>query len=272
MPMKSSHQKFTTNAPVQPKKHEEWHSSLGQLDFSAPPDSEMVTEYVGWIDVMGVASALRRSLPMATNFIMKLHVAALRANGIESVKQPVSLFPMIDGIYVTCPRQDRILRFMSRVFKDISKNFLETKEPLYKFMIRGTLAYGPIMKGITVTGGSKLLEQNANYRSRVLLGSPVEQTHTLEAHAPPFGIALHDSVRTFAPKDSSVLGGLHWRWWTWDDYGTNTDDIADPLLSAVKEHLDWCRSHSGSLMYQPERIKAHKELAIDYLTSVPTTF
>ena len=43
-------------------------------------------EYICWIDVMGSQSIMLRSLKIASNFVMKLHIAALRASETIFVK------------------------------------------------------------------------------------------------------------------------------------------------------------------------------------------
>jgi hypothetical protein len=49
------------------------------LFFNAQVLPNPANEYVAWIDVMGVQSAMSRSLNITANFIFKLHVAALQA-------------------------------------------------------------------------------------------------------------------------------------------------------------------------------------------------
>lgn len=71
--------------------------------------------YVCWIDVMGSESIMLRSLSIASNFLMKLHVAALRA----SQAFPVELYPIIDGVYACSDSQSTILRFVNRLTQDL---------------------------------------------------------------------------------------------------------------------------------------------------------
>ena len=87
-------------------------------------------EYVCWIDVMGSESIMLRSLKTASNFVMKLHIAALTA--CDSIN--VDVFPVIDGMYVCSPSQKRILDFIDRVYSILADTFInETEQYLCMF-------------------------------------------------------------------------------------------------------------------------------------------
>lgn len=241
-----------------------WYSSRGNLPFLAPADSDYKPEYVSWIDVMGIGSALRLSLPQATNFIMKLHIAGLRARAIGDVGS-ISMFPMIDGMYVTSPVQRDVFAFIYRVFSDIAVNFINETNNLHRFLIRGSLAYGPVMKGSDHDGGSPELKSNKNYRSTMLLGTPIAQAYLLESGAPPFGIITDQSTRVFSPGVSPILGGLFWRWWEWDEFGNKFTDV-NKLHKELKAYFKWCGIHAASRMYKLDRQEVHSALAEDYFS------
>jgi hypothetical protein len=65
-----------------------------EIYFDARKMSPSVHQFVCWIDVMGSQSAMSRSLPMAANFLMKLHIAALTAHKAYTL----DIYPVIDGV------------------------------------------------------------------------------------------------------------------------------------------------------------------------------
>lgn len=53
--------------------------------------------YVAWLDVMGAKGAMLRSLPVAANFVFKLHVTALE----DSTNYPgLRLYPVLLQLHV----------------------------------------------------------------------------------------------------------------------------------------------------------------------------
>jgi hypothetical protein len=50
------------------------------------------SQYVGWIDAMGIQSAMGRSIDVAANFVFKLHIAVLESNHALPAHQRKSIF------------------------------------------------------------------------------------------------------------------------------------------------------------------------------------
>ena len=67
-----------------------------------------------------------------------------------------------------------------------------------------------------------------------MLGIPLVQAFLAESGAPPFGIYVHESARSFAPPNQSPISHILWRWWLSDD--TNKK-LAAKLALAVHEEL-----------------------------------
>lgn len=220
-------------------------------------------EYVCWIDIMGSQSTMLRSISIASNFVMKLHIEAL--NALSEVTD-IELFPAIDGIYACSPIQARILAFVNRVFSGLAVEFISESEPLHRFMVRAGLAYGRIMKGRDAMQGSPVLASNERYCQRMLIGMPLTQAYSCEKSAAPFGLCLHESVRAFAPSGTPVLSGVHWKWWKY--YNQPTDpELADLLGKALQDHLSWCADHVTTVQYGKEDIGRHRELAREYFAN-----
>jgi hypothetical protein len=217
-------------------------------------------EYIGWIDVMGSESIMLRSLRIASNFVMKLHIAALRASKIINV---VELYPVIDGIYLCSSSQKPILQFIDFVYSTLADVFIDETDNFQRFLVRGGLAYGPVMKGSSALNCCDELKSNNAYTKQVLIGPPLTQAFKIEEQSSPFGMAVHESVRSFAPKDERVLSLTHYKWWK---YATRSNDSsrAEKVSKILLTYFEWCSKHSLELGYKKESIARHKEIAIEY--------
>jgi hypothetical protein len=228
------------------------------MAFNANLLPAATNEYVAWVDVMGIQSAMSRSLSISANFIFKLHIAALGAP-----RNSVQLYPVMDGFYASSPNKEDILNFLRSVMSSVGQTFLETTEPLHKFIVRGALAFGPVVHGSQVpeTVDSGLVGHD-QYKSSILLGMPIVQANKSEGSAPPFGIYLHESVRAFAPDGEQPF---HHVWWKW----VNPDlvPVWNNLLQQLNAHYDWCSGKPNRLLYDASRIAAHKQLANEYFTA-----
>lgn len=218
-------------------------------------------KYVCWIDVMGSQSIMLRSLSIASNFLMKLHVAALRA----SVAFPVELYPVIDGVYVCSQSQSSLLRFLNGVHSRLAVTFILETDRLHKFVIRSGLAYGPIVRGREALQCANELRNRPEHTKQILLGPPLTQAYQIERQSAPFGVALHESARTFAPPGEKVMFGTYWKWWK--SYCQAGDDkLALELFNSLKDHYDWCLKHTVALSYEKVDIERHKLLAEEYFS------
>ncbi len=74
--------------------------------FNAEALPNTVSEYVGWFDVVGTQSHLTQSHRRAANFFAKIYLVALRCR-----QDPVRLYPVMDGLYVTGPSRNSFFDF-----------------------------------------------------------------------------------------------------------------------------------------------------------------
>jgi hypothetical protein len=215
--------------------------------------------YVAWIDVMGIQSAMSRSLSIASNFIFKLHVAAL-----DAPHNQLRLYPVMDGIYVVSPGRQPLLDFCGQVFSAIADTFVSTLEVFHRFIIRGAVAYGPVVHGDDVPqAASAILHADPDYRDALLLGMPMVQSHLAESAAPPFGIFIHESARAFAPPGDQPFRQV---WWEW--FRQQHQALATELRQELSAYFDWHAARSGSVLYDRERISAHRVLAEQYFANL----
>lgn len=220
-----------------------------------PPASN---EYVAWVDVMGIQSAMARSLSISANFIFKLHIAALGAP-----RANVQIYPVMDGFYASSPDKEAMLDFLRNVMSSVGQTFLETTEPLHRFIVRGALAFGPVVHGSQVPDAvDPGLVGHDQYKSAILLGMPIVQANKAEGIAPPFGIYIHESARAFAPNGQQPFHHVWWKWVTPD-----VGHVWNNLLQQLNAHYEWCLGRPNRLLYEASRISAHKQLANEYLAA-----
>jgi hypothetical protein len=227
------------------------------LYFNAQQLPKPANEYVGWIDEMGVQSAMSRSLDITANFVFKLHVAALQAPNVG-----VSLYPVMDGLYIACSSQQDVLEFLRSVFANIAETFVSETEQLHRFIVRGALAFGPVIHGADVpieSSNAFSTELGKPYKHAILLGMPMVQAHIAEKNAPPFELFVHETARTFAPPSAKPL---HHVWWKW----VNSDNswVWNGLPTALLSYFEWCSERACSIQYDRERIDIHADLARQY--------
>jgi hypothetical protein len=224
------------------------------LDFDASKLPSAESEYVAWVDVMGTQMAMSRSIKITANFIFKLHMAAIR-----SFSDAVKLYPVMDGFYVAAKKQADMLTFLRNVYRQVADEFVSTTKSQHRFMIRGGLAFGPVIHGDNVGGCSRELKEESSYANQILLGVPMVQAHLCERDAPPFGIFVHESARSFAPEGSD---SLHWIWWRWDN--AESKATWSHLAVKLKDHFVWCKERAQAIGYPVDRIEAHRLMVEQY--------
>jgi hypothetical protein len=212
-------------------------------------------EYVAWVDVMGAQASMSRSIRATANFVFKLHIAALEAN-----HSGVTLYPVMDGFYASGIDQTKFLDFLRQVFEKVAFEFISESQQQHRFIIRGGLAFGPVYHGRDVSPqASTVLAQQQDYRRSILLGMPMVQAHLGEREAPPFGIYVHESARTFAP---SGVEPLHFTWWRWNTQ-QNKQTWQD-LNQTMASYFGWYKQRALPLAYPVERIEAHSKMYEEY--------
>jgi hypothetical protein len=222
------------------------------LRFDAQHLPRPSNEYVAWIDVMGTKASMGRSISGTANFVFKLHIAAIQQQPSSGVR----IYPVMDGFYASSSDQAAFQSFLRGVFSAVADEFISESEHRHQFVIRGGLAYGPVYHGSDVgSSASSDLAGKTAHRDAILLGMPMVQAHLAEPSAPPFGIAVHESARTFAPAHSDPL---HCAWWFWKH--TTTQSTWSALPDKMKDYLIWCRSRAVPYEYPVERVRAHEEL------------
>ena len=213
---------------------------------------------------MGTQGSMSRSLRKSANFIFKIHITAL-----ESQTPTIQLYPVMDGLYVVSDHQGDMLDFLERMFSRLADLFVSTPDMQHRFIVKGSLAYGPVVHGSSLLpAASATLVNNQNYRNALLLGMPMIQAYLGEKKAPPFGVFVNESARAFCPAGAPAVHPLTVSWWTWFRPG-QWIALAQELRTEMNLYCDWCSQRSHAIDYPVEKIKEHRGLIMEYLADVP---
>lgn len=221
---------------------------MGKVYFNDADFPEMENEYVLWVDIMGTKNNMSGSVRTSSIFICKLHVAIM-----EAKSKNIHVYPMMDGAYVTAKSEKEMSSFIKKLFNSLSDTLIEEENDYHRFLIKGALAYGPILHGNNIPNScSNCFEQNRNYVDSTLLGIPMIQASKGEKSAPPFGIYCDESAR-IASQDFAH------RWYKW--FSKNK---VSNVARAVQSYFDYSKEHYYELDYPIEKIKEHEEKAKQY--------
>jgi len=226
-------------------------------------------KYVAWVDIMGTDSIMRRSIPITANYLGKLHVSALEA--WQQLRHPdrMTLYPVIDGVYVVTDSHQDLMAHLTHMLKSLALEFILTDDPLHHFMARGCIAFGPVWEGSALSETSFALRDNPDYTRNILLGPAVTQAHEGESAAAPYGVWVHETARAFGPA-ARHLSCTHWEWWhrQGDDESVA---VARNLWLHLHAYLNWCTANSSRILYPEDRIERHRTIAGQYFAEFSET-
>lgn len=205
--------------------------------------------YVGWFDIMGTQNNMRISLPKISNFIFKMYSYVKDCN-----RYGLNIYPLMDGFYATHSDKTEFFKFVNYFFSKVFSDFARESKNKHKFMIRGAVAYGPVVIG-------KNMEQSYHFKDDLIIGIPVTQAYRGESLAPPFGIYLDESVRAF-PSPQMAIPRVFYKW---QDMNNRDNNVTDKY-EIISQHLDWCKTVSKHILYSEDRIEEHRKLAEQYFT------
>ena len=210
-------------------------------------------QYVAWLDVMGTASTLQRSLPQAANFVCKLHSSCLN----HLPQQGVKYYPMNDGAYLVGDIAP-ILQTLQNVMIETARVFLAEKNGMKRYMIRGAIAFGDVVHGSSAVLGLHDEQSHPKMVERVLLGLPTTIAYKGEANASPFGIFIDQTAR-----NSPGTQYPFYRWWL--PHTARFDAARKRSLGEkIDTHLNWCLAHPVQTTYPRDRAELHRTLAREY--------
>lgn len=221
---------------------------MSKVYFDATVFPNMENEFVLWVDIMGTKNNMSSSVRTSSIFICKLHVAIMQAKGKE-----MHVYPMMDGAYVTSKDEAEMSKFIRKLFRDLGDTLIEEENDFHRFLIKGSLAYGPILHGNSIPDTcNNCFGENRSYVDSILLGIPMIQACKGEKEAPPFGIYCDESVRTASQEFAH-------RWYKWF-----AKTRAPKVSRAVQSYFDYSKEHYFELDYPMEKIREHEEKARQY--------
>lgn len=171
------------------------------------------------------------------------------------------LYPVMDGVYCVSADKNEIRIFLSNVFERLACLFNKEAKPQHQFLVKGAVAFGPVIHGSQINAGASNTLDGANpYKDSILIGMPMVFAVQSEPHAPPFGVFVHESARSLL--EQYELKKSHC-WWPW--FSPKRSEQAKLLRSKLPKYFAWCEQRAGAIGYDISRIHAHKAQAAQYL-------
>ena len=235
------------------------HSNL-YFELSSLPKPN--GEYVFWCDGMGTSNELSRSLTRAAGFVFKIHMAfAIAKKAIDEI----TIYPVMDGLYITSKNRKNMRDVIRIAYSELAREFIHRGPSQHMFMLRGGLAYGPVIHGKDVMDEAfGNIEGAINSKSSVLLSPAMVNAYHAETYAPPYGVYVDDTAK-YIPcltqeDDNGFISNL-WQWWRGCEEATK---IAELLYNQIEFYLEKCEVHSIGMGYKKESIEKHRALALEY--------
>jgi hypothetical protein len=196
---------------------------------------------------MGAGHVMSISPAKSANYLSRLHMAVALATASST---DLHLNPINDGVFVTTASKPLIMRVVRDVLAYLSAYFISTGPPQDKFLVRAAIAYGPVYHGGALRACLSLQKQrqHADTFEGVQFGAPIIQAYRAESSAPPYGVAIHESARSFSPGGTRPFRQTHWLWWpTAEELRplskfVSLPDLARCLAVDLGRYFDWMRT------------------------------
>lgn len=222
--------------------------------FNAGLLPEPEKEYVCFIDIMGMQSKMTESIAQASNMVFKLHATileVLRKSGYTGV----SVYPIMDGAYITAKEKNDICNLLTKIYSNLAKDFVGTYVEKHLYLCRAAISYGQVVHGRNIPYKASLsFESRVGYKEQILIGPPMIYAYKNEKAAAPFGIFIEEHARTGA--------GIKEEWKWYKNKNIKIDDgIVEKLKSKIMQYFEWCENNN---IYDRDRIISHKDAAKKY--------
>lgn len=230
------------------------------------------SQYVAFIDLMGAGHTMSTSAAKTANFIVRLHMAVIKA--AKTAPSVVRLNAVNDGVFITSHSKGTVMHVLRKTLYLLASWFISTGPPQDKFLVRSAIAYGPVYHGSDLVKGlsrTKTLELSP-YISTVQFGSPIIQAFRQEAKAAPFGVAVHESARAFSPTGVEPFKQTHWIWWSplteipQPSGICSLGDLVKCLQCDLLAYFKWMGSTSIYNEVSPEKLKEWTARVTEYFS------
>lgn len=222
---------------------------------------------------MGAGVLMTTSIHKSANLFSRIHMVI--ADATERTNFQGKLLPINDGCYMVSTSRVSLLRAFQCVMCSLAAIFVATPDPNDRYMVRVSLAFGPVYSKDQLApciGGNFVAKHNG-FLDQVLFGSPIIQAYTAESEAVPFGVAVHESARTFAEAGEQPFNLNHWFWWHHEDSLARPAGVpplkhtAGHLQHELSKHLDWMCDHGLFNRLPADKIRTWKKGAEQYFAS-----
>lgn len=221
-------------------------------------------EYVCFIDIMGIQSKMSHSTKQSSNFIFKLHATLLeawRSRGYNTI----SVYPIMDGAYITSTKKDDILNLLTAMYNSLSTALLQEDNYRFWYMVRASIAYGDVIHGRDIPYDACLeFSSRVGYKEQLLISPAMIEAYAGERAAAPMGIHICDSA-------SSRRNGIDasWKWYSNTNIKTAQQNLADFKIK-LQGYLAWLNENSDESEYPAASRQRHTDAAYDYF-NIQTT-
>ena len=211
-------------------------------------------EYVCFIDTMGIQSTMQHSLNNASNYIFKLH-ATLLEEWRSYASNTISIYPIMDGAYITSKSKEDILAYLTRVFNSLTCSLLNESQFKYWYFVRASIAYGSIIHGKDIPYDASLeFSTRIGYKESILIGEPIIRAYQTEKNASPMGVFIHESCAT-----SETPIPLDWKWYS--SLPSFNKKLVQHRMNQYYECMDICWNEDD---YPSEKRQRHLDLFNTY--------
>lgn len=214
-------------------------------------------EYVCFLDIMGIQNKMEKSVIQAGNMIFKLHAAILevvRICGYESV----SIYPIMDGAYITAKSKQDILDLITRVYSILAADFIKEGKKEHQYLCRAAISFGDIIHGRNIPYKASLeFSHRVGYKENILIGEPMILAYKGEKKAAPFGVFIQESAFCLR-GDNSI--DKNWRWYESKDVDVDIPPIKN-LEVKIEEYFEWCAENNQDEL---KKIEQHRDAAKEY--------
>lgn len=218
--------------------------------------SDITTDnrFVAWIDIMGAAAAMRRSLVESASKIGKFNAAVLMAHKAAACKDDVTFHTMTDGAYLVAKSAQSLQSVLAGTLANIARVFLSASRR-NRFVVRCAVAYGEIVTSEVMDermrANSELELVDKAILRNVMLGGPFATAYGMEGCAPPFGVYVDQSAVRAGFAEKSI-----WHWWVTDD--DSIGEFIRLFKMSLEQHFAYIEEHYYDHMLSASKIAEYR--------------
>lgn len=226
--------------------------------------AKVSNQYVAWVDMMGARAAMGRSLRQASTAIVKIHAVMMDVCNAEvSFINDADVYPVIDGVYIVTKERAVLEMLLACAMHRLASIFVHESKQENRFLVRGGIAAGRVVTGLHLAKSCEILSKVKRYSECLAIGSAIGQAYQAESNAPPFGLYVDITARSFVGQEAQPFLEVLWRWW--EHHGVKGGDaVRRGLGEALLKYYEWICANRRANEYARDRIEEHREAAREY--------